>query len=714
MEERIREDNHNKGQTLAGIIIVLIIVALFSFVLYYYLSKQLSETPVISNEIGNESFQPTDNSSVPKESEEEVNLPPETKTTCQNECSQTGQKKCSGNGYQACGNYDADSCLEWSPVVSCPANTVCQNGDCTQQTCSDGTLYGQCSTSKPKYCESGSLINKCFSCGCPTGQQCETTGNCSTFQASCQNECSQAGSKTCSGNGYQTCGNYDADSCLEWSSVIVCSVGTSCQDGDCVSQKCSDGTPYSHCSTTKPQYCDSGTLANKCSVCGCPTGQQCQVDGSCNGQTVIADYYVLGYGGSYTATDSSGNTILADSNAATVINAALSAMKSGQKLAFQGAFSLSATLKPKSNTTLLFGTATFTVDATVSNLITLSSGATGITFDGGFFDAKRNCSYFINGYGYKSITVQNGDYQRFTAAVVSFQQSGSSQDNHLVQYNNFHGATTGTYVDLNFASNCRVLHNTFDGPSGGDHALGVFSDALGNNEIAYNTMIGATGHEIYATTPNMIIHDNELGAGSGDGCLVKTKSFIYNNYVHDRGAWGITLYWREGGTAGGNPAGSRIYNNRIENTLDALVIRPTRGMEPELTVTITDVEYTNNRISGGNGAGFRFIEIGYQVNNVIFRCNTVSNKPYGARIDASGSMIDGIKFLENTFISVPTPFSIGAGTTNTTIAYNDVTRTDASPTNMLRDNGTNTMVYENITTTLLPDKNVPAEKIPPP
>jgi O-glycosyl hydrolase len=46
-------------------------------------------------------------------------------------------------------------------------------------------------------------------------------------------------------------------------------------------QACSDGTPYSSCSSTKPLYCSSGTLINKCSQCGCSSGT-CQSDGSCS------------------------------------------------------------------------------------------------------------------------------------------------------------------------------------------------------------------------------------------------------------------------------------------------------------------------------------------------------------------------------------------------------------------------------------------------
>ena len=46
-------------------------------------------------------------------------------------------------------------------------------------------------------------------------------------------------------------------------------------------QTCSDGTLYSQRSLTKPRYCENGNLIDKCSICGCPDGEECQSDGSC-------------------------------------------------------------------------------------------------------------------------------------------------------------------------------------------------------------------------------------------------------------------------------------------------------------------------------------------------------------------------------------------------------------------------------------------------
>jgi hypothetical protein len=46
------------------------------------------------------------------------------------------------------------------------------------ETCSDGTQYGQCSTTKPEYCEDGTLIDNCQVCGCSGGMVCQEAGNC--------------------------------------------------------------------------------------------------------------------------------------------------------------------------------------------------------------------------------------------------------------------------------------------------------------------------------------------------------------------------------------------------------------------------------------------------------------------------------------------------------------------------------------------------------
>jgi len=50
----------------------------------------------------------------------------------------------------------------------------------------------------------------------------------------CTNHCSPSSKKVCIDNThYMKCGNYDADSCLEWSSLIACPSGQTCSGGVC-------------------------------------------------------------------------------------------------------------------------------------------------------------------------------------------------------------------------------------------------------------------------------------------------------------------------------------------------------------------------------------------------------------------------------------------------------------------------------------------------
>ncbi len=91
-------------------------------------------------------------------------------------------------------------------------------------------------------------------------------------QPTCTNDCSPSGAKTCIGsmNLSYTCGNYDADSCLEWGSS-PCPSGLVCR----VSTGICDCTPTTCAQMGK----NCGTWSNGCGWaigCGvCPTGQTC-------------------------------------------------------------------------------------------------------------------------------------------------------------------------------------------------------------------------------------------------------------------------------------------------------------------------------------------------------------------------------------------------------------------------------------------------------
>ncbi len=104
--------------------------------------------------------------------------------TCEDECLFASQRICSGNGYKICGDYDADDCLEWSQVTQCSLGEICEDGICVEEppSCQDECVYGQ---------------------------------------------------RRCAGNGYQVCGDYDADDCSEWSQITQCFLGQICVSGVC-------------------------------------------------------------------------------------------------------------------------------------------------------------------------------------------------------------------------------------------------------------------------------------------------------------------------------------------------------------------------------------------------------------------------------------------------------------------------------------------------
>lgn len=90
----------------------------------------------------------------------------------------------------------------------------------------------------------------------------------------CTNECI-SGTKQCSGNGYQTCGNYDSDSCTEWSSVTNCPSGQSCSNGVCTGETCI------HTCISKGYTCGTATICGIPTNCGdCAIGKVC-TNGQC-------------------------------------------------------------------------------------------------------------------------------------------------------------------------------------------------------------------------------------------------------------------------------------------------------------------------------------------------------------------------------------------------------------------------------------------------
>ena len=185
---------NNKGQSLISILIVLVVVGIITGGLYLYLSNQIPELPKLTEKGGEEQIV-SDEKAVEPEGEKEEEITP-------------------------------------SPKQESPGEgTIPSEGKPIIQKCTDGTLYGQCSATKPKYCDNGNLVEKASLCGCSSNY--EISNNQCVIKTVCQNECASIGFKGCSDNGYQVCGNYNNDNCLEWGPVISCPAETSCMMGNC-------------------------------------------------------------------------------------------------------------------------------------------------------------------------------------------------------------------------------------------------------------------------------------------------------------------------------------------------------------------------------------------------------------------------------------------------------------------------------------------------
>jgi len=138
------------------------------------------------------------------------------------------------SGYSLSSSCEADSKCDW--CSSCVGVKYtggvgrCVNaGVCPVPYC----WLGQCGAS----CDSTSG-------GCVAPSTCDLT-TCSCVAQICSNECSPAGSRQCfNSSDFRSCGNFDADSCLEWGTPAGCT-GAFCSAGDCVpcegSEVCGNG-----------------------------------------------------------------------------------------------------------------------------------------------------------------------------------------------------------------------------------------------------------------------------------------------------------------------------------------------------------------------------------------------------------------------------------------------------------------------------------------
>jgi len=185
------------------------------------------------------------------------------------------------------------------------------------QTCSDGTPYSSCSATKPLYCSSGTLINNCQICGCPSDQTCQADGACQSAPSQCGNSIRE-GSEACD--------------------------GTDLAGQTCISQGFSGGTLT--CNSQCTGFVTTSCTSQACPYC-CPSGYSCSQIASgtgCAGTCCASESYCtqapaglvlqfhLDEGSGSIASDSSGN-----GNTGTISGAVWTAGKLGNAMSFDGA-----------------------------------------------------------------------------------------------------------------------------------------------------------------------------------------------------------------------------------------------------------------------------------------------------------------------------------------------------------------------------------------
>jgi hypothetical protein len=155
-------------------------------------------------------------------------------TGCTAAC-EAGQTRCAGAEVVERCVADAEGCAAWTADPACGAGARCEAGACVEactDECATGGL-GECDGAGVRLCgnfDGDSCLEFSPTEPCPTGTSC-STGFCSS---TCTDECLASGNLDCSGDRVVVCGQFDADSCLDLSTETLCVAGESCIAGACV------------------------------------------------------------------------------------------------------------------------------------------------------------------------------------------------------------------------------------------------------------------------------------------------------------------------------------------------------------------------------------------------------------------------------------------------------------------------------------------------
>jgi hypothetical protein len=178
-----------------------------------------------------------------------------------------------------CIDGSLSSYVSFCPCSKFPGYQQQGEGDfatCIQAKCSDGSSNGQCSTTKPKLCVNGALVDNATKCGCPDpAKQSVSSNGLSCVYKPCVDNGVNVNDGACS---LKTSGKKCVQGALvDSASTCPCKTGMTKVGEQCV-VLCDDGTKTGECSSAKPKECiltgtGTGYLKDNAAKCHCPDGK---------------------------------------------------------------------------------------------------------------------------------------------------------------------------------------------------------------------------------------------------------------------------------------------------------------------------------------------------------------------------------------------------------------------------------------------------------
>ena len=453
-------------------------------------------------------------------------------------------------------------------VAMCPCEAVSgwvqqgvgDSATCVQAACADGTMSGSCSSTRPKMCVAGNLVDNATACGCEPGSV--ISGN-SCTSAFCADGTGYGG---CSINnpGYYCNGTppvlenmLSLCPCSNYPGSVQQGTGN---NATCVQATCADGTVTGQCSPTKPKMCVDGVLVDNATHCGCPTGtfkqgelcitQTVETISSCGTLVTANIIYTLNQSVNATGTCFS---ITAEN---VTIDCADYSITGNNVTTTYGIYSdqFNTTIKNCRIKNFQHGIYFDTADnGTIANVVS-SPTNDGIHLTSSFYNTITN-SLATSNWG-RGIVLESSSYNtiinstgtsNYDMGIVLF----SSSNNNL--FTNTTGTSTSGYgILISSSSNNNIVNSIGTSSSWiGIQLNSAFNNTISNSQILGLGVYGALS--IYSGAQSNTIINNTIDGNGGTYATVFSpgantgNTLINNTFIN-----AINLLYLDSGSSGNN------------------------------------------------------------------------------------------------------------------------------------------------------------------